>query len=398
MTDYKRDLLETIHSEQGFGKSVYIKPEDLTIYISYDKPEDESYVYLGIPVTDEDYEKWFFNQEDNQLDLTDCYLTGEVKDIYDKYYKLCEDIYEKNEILLEENGISSYEKIVNNPNSVYGVLPDEIFENLQDLHSEIKSYIVSDELNESINSFSYYSGAWQNISDYESFLSDDSDRLNFIELTKAYSIYAFKNAKNTEEFQSDFDDNELDTEAILDFYAESIEDLPKDRLLMLSNIQTYFSSYPTDYGFLKKYASIASDKERLSLINNNRYINVDDLVSLGFYPKSEEEALELIEQSPHILGDISADYGDNLKLVLLAVKSAGATLQYASDRLRNDPTVVLEAVLSNKHTIEFASEEIISLCEGTDPAKALENLILKESLSKELKTDLVKPNQKKAKL
>lgn len=388
MSDYKRDLLETIHSEQEFGKSVYINPEDLTIILSYEKPEDERFVFLGIPVTDEDYDKWFFNQEDNEMNLTDCYLTGETEVLYDKLYKDCENTFEKYQEKLEENGFSSVEDMVNKSYDLDTVIPEEDAERINDLHNEVKSYIISDQLSESIKSFDYYTGAWQNISDYERFLSDDSDRLDFRELSKAYSIFAFKNAKDTNDFKCDFDDNDLDTEAILDYYAESMDDLSKDRLLMLSNIQVYFSSYPTDYGYLKKYSELATDEERMALINDNEYMSPVDLIQAGFYPKNEPEALGMVEQKPFVLDSISDDFGDNIKVVLAAVKNAGRSLGSASEELRNNPMVVLEAVLNDKHALEYASEEIKSLCKGDDPAKLLENLILKDKLSKDLNNDL----------
>lgn len=78
------------------------------------------------------------------------------------------------------------------------------------------------------------------------------------------------------------------------------------------------------------------------------------------------------------------------------VKDWPMNLEFASDRLKNDKEIVLEAVRKDSMYLRFASKEVQELCKGVNAVKTLETYILAEDLRANLvKTTATKPRRMK---
>lgn len=75
---------------------------------------------------------------------------------------------------------------------------------------------------------------------------------------------------------------------------------------------------------------------------------------------------------------------DDKSIVLTAINYDELAIMYASDRLKNDIEVVFEAVKKNNWAIYFASKDIKELCGNNNPEIVLGRLAFYEKLSKEL--------------
>lgn len=406
--DILYDILENIHEAQGFGKLIYIDKENLSIVSTYDKIEEPNLVYLGTPVTDEMYDEMLMNYDDSYINITESYLDGEKKELYNSLLKYCENGLIEFKEIFEEQNIDSPEEIIDHSSDLLDFLSDtydkdkqEKFTNfveiVEEKEREIKDYIVSDEICESINTFSSYSGRWETLRDYKDFL-ESNDSLDLRELNKIVSVFAFKQCKDINDFNNIFSESDnLDIEAILEYFSGS--DLTKDQLSMLTDIQFYFYEYPNDYDFGKKLIPLLSTEERMILIEDNSYISINSLMDYGFEPNSEEEAIAIVGQNGRLLHEIRHDFSDNDRVVLCAVKENGYALEDASNRLKDNPMVVLEAVLSTKSALNYASSRIKDVCinQMDNLESALESIILSDKLRNDLDKDQ-KQKQKKVKI
>lgn len=400
MSDILNDVLEEIHGEQKFGAKAYINKNDLKVTISYDEIKDPNLVELGVPITDDDYDRWFMNQSDGiaNVSVNDLYLTGEASDIYDKALKMCEEIHETKGELLEENGFDDAESMLSNPYSLDDVLEPEVAEEIQQMVREIQDYVVSEEISESVNSFSSYSGAWDSLSSYKDFLEEDSDRLNFTKLNKVITNYCFLNSKNMDEFSDYAKEMDLDFDDLVRSYEGKAEELTKDKLELMVNIIFYYDDYRYGTNYLLLYYDMLNDEERKDLITDNEYVRLADLVDSGFLPKNKEEALLIVEQSGSLIDYFEEELANDKDVVLEAIRNNGWALSYVDESFTDDPKIVLEAVNQNITALQFASERIRALCEGNDTIKALESLILQDQLRSDLSNDLNKGTKKSLKL
>lgn len=393
MSDILSDVLEDIHSEQKFGSRVYINRETLKITISYDVIEDPNLVFLGIPITDDDSNDWFSNYQDAYDNINDIYLSGDIKESFDRAYNFCEPIFEKHQEVLEENGYDSVEDMLARPYELSEFVGEDIGEQILEKVREVQDYAISESLQESVNSFGYYDGTWQNVDQYKDFLDRDSDRLNFTQLGKVITKYCFENSNNMLDFSNFADDNELDFDFLTAHYEGKIEELSKEKLGLIVNIIFHYDDYRYVGDYFSLYYEMLNDEERLEIITNNEHIRVEELVDSGFTPKNKDEAIEIVAQSGKLLAYFSEEFGSDIDVVREAIKNNGWALEHASLELTDNTQLVLEAVNQNSSAIQFASDRIRALCEGSDTFKALESIIMQERLREELVNQL--PAQKK---
>lgn len=400
MSDLQRDILEDIHSEQKFGSRAYIDKDTLKITFSWDEINEPNLAFLGVPVTDEDYNDWYNNWQDAYDNINELYLTGDAKESFDRAYSFCETLFEKHQEVLEENGFDSVEDMLAKPYDLEEYIGADDSEHLLEKVREVQDYAISEALQESINSFSHYEGTWQSVSQYKDFLERDSDRVNFRTLDKVITDYCFKNSSNMDQFRNFADDNELDFDYLVTHYEgiASNGDLEKSKLELIVNIIFYFDDYRYASNYFIPYFEMINDEERMELLTNNEYVRIADLVDSGFMPKNKEEALEIVSQSGKLLSYFNEEFGSDIDVVTEAIKNNGWALEYASLEFTDNTKLVLEAVKQNANSIQFASDRIRALCDGNDTIQALESIILQEKLRDELTLDLEQPKKKSVKI
>lgn len=72
----------------------------------------------------------------------------------------------------------------------------------------------------------------------------------------------------------------------------------------------------------------------------------------------KEIVLEAVKANGYALQFASDELKSDKEIVLKAVKESGYALKYASDELKNDIEIVLEAVKENGYALKYASDEL----------------------------------------
>lgn len=120
----------------------------------------------------------------------------------------------------------------------------------------------------------------------------------------------------------------------------------------------------------KRYRDNGANSDKIDFVqklqDNKEFIS--DLISADI--RCLEAASDRLKQDREFIVDL--------------LKKDGLALKYASDDLKSDKEVVLVAVKQYNNAINFASNDLQQFCKDKDPVKALESLILAESLQSSL--------------
>ena len=133
-----------------------------------------------------------------------------------------------------------------------------------------------------------------------------------------------------------------------------VEDLPTSEQKHFENVSG---------GFVKKEAIETEESAALEAIKaaiHDTVISPEDV--LRVWAEREDYVRDKIKEgykSENLSNAEIARVGDDKKLMLELVKQDGGNLQFASERLKNDTEVVLEAVRQSPQAIPFASLELL---------------------------------------
>lgn len=106
-----------------------------------------------------------------------------------------------------------------------------------------------------------------------------------------------------------------------------------------------------------------------------------------------EVVLEAVRTDGRSLRSASKELRANREVVLEAVQHYGWSIEYASDELRADKELLLHSVKDDPDNIAFASKDLRELCKDKDPVQALEAAIRMERMQEQLKPK--PPSQKR---
>ncbi len=108
-------------------------------------------------------------------------------------------------------------------------------------------------------------------------------------------------------------------------------------------------------------------------------------IRFDYFRDNKKVILEaLIHQGTEILQSISKHLRDDKQFMIESINHDGGSLEFASQRLKNDFEVVLKSCQKNESFIIYASQEIKKICEDEIPSKALQSFILNRDLHIEL--------------
>lgn len=126
--------------------------------------------------------------------------------------------------------------------------------------------------------------------------------------------------------------------------------------------------------------------------------NFNSLLAIGIYHYIEQSLLDdseiiILSIKDYVLNGLKEQYNpDELNsnefiLDLIRVNERGWPFAIASENVRDNPIVALEAIQFADWAIQYSSNRLYNLCQQTDPESALSSEILKTKLEEELTSD-----------
>lgn len=123
--------------------------------------------------------------------------------------------------------------------------------------------------------------------------------------------------------------------------------------------------------------------------------NFDGLLNIGIYHYIEQALLDnteliVVDTKDIVIGKLKEKYDDsdlsnpNFILELIRTEEKGWPFAIASEKVKDNPIIALEALEYGEWVLQHASKRLYDLCASNDPQSALESEVLKTKLEKEL--------------
>ncbi len=114
--------------------------------------------------------------------------------------------------------------------------------------------------------------------------------------------------------------------------------------------------------------------------------NINEITKFIF--SNKESAIQQLSKNGLLLENMSSPLKEDKGVVLVAIRNNPRAFKFASEKLKADPEVVLEAISVQPNISDMvlwhANEELVNQIGSNEPIAFLKSLVLKNMLFKEL--------------